>query len=141
MQLDTLHDDAIQLTERLQALFSQTSGTWKYAPDQYQLQQTNVVANPNPGVLVWCYHSSLPGSHILRIWIPALTTTGSIYSHPSAAEPEWAILILEEMDTHSCHRAWEYDDHTGGAWLDGRTLLQQQSPIKPEYMRWPSSDA
>lgn len=138
MQLDTLRDDASQLAERLKALFSHTSGTRKYAPDPYQLQKTSVVATPNPGVVVWCYHTSLPGSHILRIWIPAVAASGSIFY--SEADPEWAILILEEMDTHTCHRAWDYDAQTGGVWLDGRSLLGQQVPVRPEYTRWPSTD-
>lgn len=134
MQAEALTSDAENLAKRLQGAFSRSAGTWRYAPDAYQLQRVTVVLTPESGALVWCYHSSLPGMHILRIWIPSMARNGSIYRE--GQDPDWGMLIIEEMDTHSFHHSWHFDSQTGGVWLDGRSLLREPVPSSPEYTRW-----
>ncbi len=138
MHSEALHRDSTELAQALEGLFLVSPSGRPYAPDPYKFEGVTIVVSPHAGLLVRCSHSSLPGTHVLRIWLPSLSEDGSIYypNPDDPHDPEWAVLITEEMDTHSSHHAWQRDTETGGIWLDGRFLIGQPIPQSPEYLQW-----
>lgn len=63
-----------------------------------------------------------------------MVKNGSIYQEEQ--DPDWGMLIIAEMDTHTSHASWLFDSQTGGVWLDGRSMLGESVPASPEYTRW-----
>ncbi len=94
--------------------------------DPPQWIQSTITTQPVLGINVYCSHSSLPKTHIIRFFLPADPQADTVFwdnSLPPARRPEWGLAFFGEITTHQHSQQWHPDPDTGGVWIHGRDLL------------------